>query len=174
MAQTTFDKSFDRVFTHEGGFQNDPDDRANWTSGKIGEGELKGTKCGISAMTYPELDIKNLEMDMIKEIYYQDWWIALGMEIYRPAMAYQMFDAALNHGMKTASRLLQRAVSVHDDGIIGAITRRTVTSFDLDDLLLNFLAERLMFMTKIKIFDKYGRGWTRRIALNLKLAALDN
>ena len=43
--------SFDRVIGHEGLFQNDRDDRGNWTSGKIGVGELKGTKFGIAAMT---------------------------------------------------------------------------------------------------------------------------
>ena len=38
-----FEKSFGRVFRNEGGFQKDPKDRGNWTSGKVGVGELKGT-----------------------------------------------------------------------------------------------------------------------------------
>ena len=46
-----FDKVFNRVIGHEGGFQNMHHDRGNWTGGKVGEGELKGTKFGLSAMT---------------------------------------------------------------------------------------------------------------------------
>ena len=48
------------LMVSEGGFTNDPNDRGNWTSGKIGVGELKGTKYGISAMAYPLEDIKNI------------------------------------------------------------------------------------------------------------------
>ena len=60
MSKLTFDKAFDRLIGHEGEFTNDPKDRGNWTTGVIGRGQLKGTKFGISAMTYPHLDIINL------------------------------------------------------------------------------------------------------------------
>ena len=68
-----FNKVFDRVIGHEGGFQADPKDRGNWTSGVVGQGELKGTKFGLAAMTYPHLDIKNLTVDQAKAIYFEDW-----------------------------------------------------------------------------------------------------
>ena len=171
---TTFDTAFDRVFTNEGGFTEDRDDRGNWTSGIVGQGELKGTKFGISAMTYPALDIRNLTKAEAKDIYRVDWWWALDMDKFRPAMSYQMFDAALNHGMRSASKMLQRAVGVTADGVIGPQTRGTVSTTDLDDVLLTFLAERLEFMTHIRTWGKYSKGWARRIAHNLKLAAQDN
>ena len=169
-----FNKSFDRVFTNEGWFQDDPNDRGNWTSGRVGEGELKGTKFGIAAMTYPDLDIRNLTKEDAREIYRQDWWNALGMDSFRTAMQYQMFDAAVNHGMYQATRMLQRAAGVVDDGIIGPITWRRVHKTDLNDLLLRFLGERLKFMSHIRTWDNYGRGWARRIAHNLAFAAEDN
>ncbi|AAQ96493.1 hypothetical protein [Vibrio phage VP16T] len=170
----TFDKAFDRVIGHEGGFQNDQKDRGNWTGGKVGVGENKGTKFGLAAMTYPDLDIKNLTVDEAKAIYRRDWWDALGMGTFRPAMQYQMFDAAINHGMRNATKMLQRASGAHDDGIIGPKTIGAARATDLDDLLMLFLAERLEFFTNIKTFDHYGRGWSRRIAGNLRLAAEDN
>lgn len=169
-----FELSFGRVFSHEGLFQNKRSDRGNWTSGKVGVGELKGTKYGISAMTYPHLDIKNLTKEQAKEIYRQDWWVKLGMDHFRPAVSYQMFDAAINHGMHNATRMIQRAVGAKADGIIGPNTMAKVRKTDLDDLLFLFLAERMEFMTDVRTWNDYGRGWSRRIAGNLRYAAKDN
>lgn len=164
-----FDEAFDRLIGHEGGFQADPNDRGNWTSGKIGFGELKGTKFGISAMTYPELDIQNLTREEAKEIY-REWWIP----DLPPAIQYQLFDSAVNHGMVNTTRFLQRAVGVVDDGALGPKTRGAIGQADLNDLLMKFLAERLIFMTHVQSWDYFGRGWARRIARNLRLAARDN
>lgn len=169
-----FDVAFDRVFINEGGFQKDPNDRGNWTSGQVGVGELKGTKFGLAAMTYPDLDIENLSRYEAKEIYKRDWWDALGMDQFRPAMSYQMFDAAINHGMFNATTMVQRAAGANPDGAVGPKTRAAVAAKDLNDLLMLFLAARLEFMTGIRTWDRYGKGWARRIAHNLKLAAEDN
>lgn len=169
-----FDKAFDRVFTNEGGFQKDPEDRGNWTGGKFGEGELRGTKYGISAMTYPHLDIENLTRERAKRIYRKDWWDKLGMDRFRSAMQYQMFDAAINHGMYNSTKILQYAVGAKADGIIGPRTRASVAATELNDLLMCFLAERLVFMTNVRTWSRYGKGWARRIAHNLKIATQDN
>ena len=114
-----FNKAFDRVIGHEGGFQNDPLDRANWTSGVCGVGECKGTKYGLAAMTYPTLDIRNLTLDQAKAIYKRDWWDKLGMDKYPPALAYQMFDASIIHGSGRAIQFVQKAVGTKADGVIG-------------------------------------------------------
>lgn len=174
MSRALFEKTFTRSVGNEGGFQNDPADRGNWTSGKIGVGELKGTKQGIAAMTYPGLDIENLTDEQIRDIYYNDWWVKLGMDRFRPAMAYQMFDAAINHGMYNTTKMVQRAVKVKPDGAIGPVTFAAVKAMELNDLLMLFLAERLTFFTNIGTFNRYGKGWSRRIAHNLKLASEDN
>lgn len=168
-----FDQSFDRVINHEGNFQNANGDRGNWTGGKVGVGKLVGTKFGLAAMTYPDLDIPNLTLDQAKEIYYRDWWVKLEMDLFKPALSYQMFDAAINHGMHNASAMLQRAVGVADDGVLGPATKRAIDIMPLNDMLEYFLSERLEFMTYCGTWDTFGKGWARRIALNLKLAAQD-
>ena len=168
-----FLKAFKRTHISEGGFTEDPNDRGNWTSGQVGLGELKGTMCGISAMSYPELDIAKLSSKDVEAIYWQDWWVNLEMEQWHPAVAAQLFDAAVNHGMHNTTRMLQRAAGVIDDGIIGDQTRAAVRRLSLEDVLMLFLAERLEFMANIKTFNLYGRGWSRRIAQNLRWAAED-
>lgn len=169
-----FDKAFDRVIGHEGGFQDQPTDRGNWTSGVINKGELKGTKFGISAASYPTLDIKNLTVEQAKAIYKRDFWDKLGMERFNPAMQYQLFDAAINHGWGNTSKILQRAVGVKDDGIIGPATLAKVAAMELNDLLLNFVASRMDFFLAVPTFTTYGRGWMARCATNLRYATQDN
>jgi lysozyme family protein len=55
-----FDRVFDIVVGHEGGFTANPADCGNWTGGVIGTGTCRGTRFGISAAAYPDLDIANI------------------------------------------------------------------------------------------------------------------
>ena len=114
--KVTFDQAFGRLVGHEAGFSIDPRDPGNWTGGRPNAGELKGTKFGIAANTYPDIDIPNLTLDRAKEIYRRDWWLKIGADMYDPAIAFQLWDFAVNAGMETAKRALQRAVRVADDG----------------------------------------------------------
>lgn len=168
-----FYQAFLRIIGHEGKLSLDKGDRGNWTSGIVGEGELKGTKYGISAMSYPHLDIRNLTLAQAKDIYYEDFWLRLKGDAFHPALTYQLFDTAVNSGPGNAIRILQRAVGVADDGRIGPITIDNVKVRSVNDVLKLFLAERLLFMTTISTWNLYGKGWARRIAENLKYAAGD-
>ena len=170
----SFETTFKRSMGSEGAYKADRSDRGDWTSGIIGKGELKGTKYGISAMSYPDLDIKNLTFEDAKAIYKRDWWDKLKLEDYSAAMSYQLFDTAINSGWHNAAEILQRAIGVKDDGVIGKVTMAKLATLDNNDVLMLFLAERLEFMANISTWGIYGRGWARRIAQNLRYATMDN
>ena len=170
----TFDQAFERLIGHEGKFTNDRQDRGNWTTGVIGKGELKGTKYGISAMTYPDLDIKNLNLVQAKQIYKRDWWDKINADQIEPALVFQVWDFAINAGMGTAKRKLQKAVGVVEDGIIGNLTIQAINNAELNDILLKFNAERLKYYTSLSTWPRYGKGWTLRVAGQLNYAAVDN
>lgn len=169
----TFDVAFERLIGHEGRFQNDREDRGNWTSGSVGVGENKGTKYGISAMSYPHLDIKSITLEEAKEIYRRDYWERSGAEDYNGAIGFQVFDAAVNHGIENAVRFLQRAAHVADDGYIGPITLDAVKAMTVTDVLMRFNAARLRFYTKLSNWSSYGKGWANRTADNLDYGAED-
>ena len=170
----TFDQAFERLIGHEGKFTNDRQDRGNWTTGVIGKGELKGTKYGISAMTYPDLDIKSLSLQQAKKIYKRDWWDKINADQIDSALVFQVWDFAINAGMGTAKRKLQLAVGVLDDGIIGNLTIQAINKAELNDILLKFNAERLKYYTSLSTWPRYGKGWTLRVAGQLHYAAVDN
>lgn len=88
-------------------------------------------------------------------------------------MAFQLFDAAVNHGLLNARKLLQRAVDVKDDGIVGALTLAAVRKQPQFALISLFNSKRIEFYTKISTFNAFGKGWMARVALNLKYAAED-
>lgn len=171
---SSFETTFSRTIGHEGKFQANPKDRGNWTGGKEGVGELKGTKWGLAAMTYPHLDIANITLEQAKEIYYNDWWLKLKMERWPNVMKYQLFDAAFNHGTGRTNQFLQFAARVKDDGVIGPKTITAVNMTDPNDLVLRFLAKRLRYFTEVKTWAVFSKGWSLRVAQCLEYAAEDN
>lgn len=107
------------VLAHEGGYQAMPDDPGNWTQGKIGAGELRGTKFGLSAASYPSLAIASLTEADAAAIYRRDWWDRFGLGRLPAPLAAKVFDAAVNIGIEKAVRALQRALHAADAAASG-------------------------------------------------------
>jgi len=152
-----FDQAFVILIGNEGGYSNDPHDAG---------GE---TQFGISKRAYPDVDIKNLTLDQAKAIYKRDYWDKAQADQYDGQVGFHVFDAAVNSGIGTAIRLLQRAVGVKDDGVVGPATLAAVSAVSPVKLILNMNAERLTYMTNLMAWDNFSKGWARRIANNLKL-----
>jgi len=143
----TFDQAFIIVLTLEGGYVNDPLDPG---------GE---TKYGICKKFYPDLDIKNLTVDAAKEIYKRDFWDKCNCDKMPSDLALCVFDCAVNQGVWAASRLLQEAVKSKIDGIIGEQTLGKINS----ETLADFMTLRNIRYIATKNFDKFGRGWIKRL-----------
>lgn len=159
-----FDQAFHKLLGHEGGFSDNPYDPGNWTGGGVNVGELRGTKYGIAANTYPNEDIRNLTVERAKEIYRLDFWNRVRADDLPAEVRYAVFDAAVNSGAAQAARWLQRAVGVRDDGVIGPVTLAAVQDAEPQALLRRLLSVRLRFMTDLSTWTAFGRGWARRIA----------
>lgn len=157
----TFAEAFNRTVGIEGGYVNDPKDPG---------GE---TKFGISKRAYPLIDIKNLTRDQARAIYETDFWSRIHAEALPDGVAYQVFDFAVNSGIETAVRYLQRAVGVADDGHWGPVTAAAAAKLSEAALIMRFLAERLDYWTKLSNWPDAGKGWARRAALDLRYGAED-
>lgn len=162
-----------RIVGHEGGFTMDPDDPGNWTGGKIGAGKLKGTKYGIAANTYPDVDIAALTLEDAVELYQQDYLRPLQADKYEDGVAYQLLDFAVNSGAGRAIRTLQSLLGVTVDGTVGPETLKALAARSEADVVMLLIAERLTFMTGLRNWPQHGKGWARRIADNLRYAAED-
>lgn len=157
-----FDLAFDRLLGAEGGYSNDPNDpggETNW---------------GISKRSYPSVDIKALTRDGAKEIYRRDFWNRINADKLADGVAFQLFDFAVNSGIETAIRYLQRALSVADDGHWGPISQAAADRLGESDTIMRVSAGRLDYMTRLSGWPNYSRGWARRIATNLLYGAEDS
>lgn len=141
----------------------DEDDPGNWTGGAVGSGFLKGTKYGISAATYPTLDIKNLTVEAAKSLFKKDFWIKFGVSELPAFIRPHYFDVCVNSGNSRAAKILQRAVGVTPDGIIGPKTRAALSRLTIK----RFERQRSDFYVKHVELNprkiKYLGGWIGRI-----------
>lgn len=150
-----------RVLGNEGGYVDDPNDpggETNW---------------GISKREYPDVDVAGLTRDEAMAIYNHDFWMPLRGAALPDSVAYQVLDFAVNSGIQTAIRALQKSAGVAADGVPGPVTMAALHKASPHDLLARFLAERLDFITRLKHWPEFGRGWTRRIAQNLRYSTED-
>jgi lysozyme family protein len=154
-----FEEAFERLVAAEGGYVNNPNDPG---------GE---TKYGISKAAYPNVDIFNLTREQAGVIYKRDFWDVVGD--LEPAIKFQVFDFAVNSGMGTAIRKLQRAVGVADDGRWGPVSAAKAQAMNPDDIMFLFLAERLEFWVRCSGWKEFGAGWVNRAAKQLRFAAKD-
>jgi lysozyme family protein len=156
-----FARAIERVLAHEGGFVDNPDD----PGGK--------TRWGISQRTYPHLNIATLTREQAIALYRRDAWTPIRGDALPEAIAFQVLDAAVNHGVVRAVGWLQQMLDLRVDGVVGPLTRAAAADADPVALILAYNAARLDFYVRLRTFPTFGRGWTRRIAANLRFAAQD-
>ena len=147
----------------EGGYDADPRDRGNWTSGVIGQGELKGTKYGVASHVYPTLDIKNLTVEQAREIYKRDYAAKVAYDQMPAGVDVSVYDMGVNAGTARSLALLKSALGSANETARG-LASVALASPDKVSIVKKFSAKRLSFYQGLSTFKTYGRGWTRRAA----------
>ena len=155
-----FDRAFSIIVGEEGGYTAEQADPGNWTGGRCGVGECRGTRWGISASAYPGLDIANLTLDQAKAIYRQDYWGRAQCDALPPPLALLVFDAAVNNGVSQAIRWLQAALGIPADGVAGPGTAAAISAqaANWPDLCAAFQTSRLIFMSGLATWKTFPSG----------------
>lgn len=153
-----------QVFGHEGGYDADPRDRGNWTSGVPGKGQLKGTKFGIASHVYPNLDIKNLTMAQAAEIYGRDYAPKVAYAQQPPGVDFTMLDIGINTGPARATKLEAAELGAPANAPATMLALAANQHPDKPKLIKGINARMLSFYRSLSTFVTYGRGWTARNA----------
>lgn len=148
MTAASFEKCFQNLLTHEGGFVDNRKDPGG------------ATKYGISQRAYPNLFIRELTIDQARAIYLQDYWLAAQCDLMPSGIDAMLFDSVVNHGIDAGSRLLQIAAGVKADGEIGPITVKAASG---NQVLFEFAVQRSLRYATTKNFLTFGTGWIRRV-----------
>lgn len=152
-----FDGAFTALIANEGAYTP-------------GRGDPGGeTKYGISKRSYPNEDIPNITLEHAKEIYLRDYWGPAGCDAVPNAVKFDLFDMAVNSGVRQAVRTLQVAAGVTVDGVMGPATLQVLNTLPAANLTARFNGARLLFMADLTNWPAFGRGWSKRIANNLLL-----
>lgn len=170
---TTFDTYIERVLKHEGGYVNHRRDPGGATNFGITQRTLTSIRQKNPRLGLPA-NVKNLTREQAKECYRIAYWNPIRGDHLPRAFAFQLLDAYVNTSPETVIRWAQRAAGVADDGIIGPVTLAALNDADPTDLVLNFMASRMEYVTGLSTWDAFGKGWARRWAENLRYAARDN
>ena len=152
----TFDDAFTKLMGHEGGFVDHPADPGGATNWGV-------TQRVARANGYTG-DMRDFPQDAAKTIYRKAYWDSVRADELPGGLRYAVFDAAVNSGPTQAVKWLQRAVGAADDGRIGPQTLSMARAAQPDFAARRMLALRLRFMTDLKTWPHFSRGWARRVA----------
>lgn len=127
------------------------------------------TNHGISLRAHPYIGregIKTLTKDKAKKIYFKHYWEPIKGDHLPPELAVCVFDGAVNQGVVASAKILQSVVGATVDGVIGPKTLSAVTAnyyLKGNDLILDFMSQRMMRYVRTDGFGEFGRGWTKRV-----------
>lgn len=147
-------------------------------------GDPNPTNYGITQNTYnayrhtknlPYQSVRHITMDEVREIYYLLYWVSSKADKLPPPLDLVHFDTAVNMGVMTANKLLQRSVNallpenrkLAVDGIVGEKTLSAVKQVPIDKLVKAYIARRAARYEEIA--NKYPqkrrflKGWLNRL-----------
>lgn len=177
MAQ--FDSCLDYVLPHEGGYSDDKADPGGATNFGISMRFLQDVdsatlkRIGITGKITKDT-IKNLTLDQAKSLYYTEFWVKAPFDkIMNGMIAQYVFDMSVNHGLKQATLITQRACCaaqklrdfVIDDGIFGKKTLAAINQMSFM-LIPAMIAQRVGFIRQlVAVKPELGvflDGWLNR------------
>lgn len=148
------------TLAREGGFVNNPRD----PGGATNFGITKATLQAWRGWPITADDVRALKVGEAMAIYRANYWKPAGCAGLPLGVDLMVFDCAVNSGVRTSAKLLQRAVGVTDDGAIGPDTLRAVYAIgDQAELIAKLAAVRLAYCRGLGAFGVFGKGWTERI-----------
>ena len=166
MAAENWEKCLKLILHHEGGYVNHPKDPG---------GE---TNLGVTKRVYEEWggtkDMKDLTIEDVSPIYKKNYWDRVKGDELPSGLDLCVFDFGVNAGTGRAAKYLQRLVDTTVDGGIGPNSLKAVNEhvsrWSIEQTIDNYQAERQKYYERLKTFETFGRGWTRRVQETTKEA----
>lgn len=155
-----FPASLAAVLVHEGGYVNDPRDPGGATNQGVTQAVYDDWRAGEGL---EQRSVRLINGYEVGAIYRRRYWDACRCDDLPAGVDYCIFDFAVNSGTNRAARYLQRAAGVAEDGQIGPMTIAAVFAKPATGLIDQVSSLRLAFLRQLKTFDRFGRGWTRRV-----------
>jgi len=158
----------------EGGFADNPNDPGGATNYGITQRYLTNARAKNTALP---VSVKDLTAAQATALYKADQWEAVKGDAIPPAVALHAFDAAVNEGSGTATMLLQKALGIKVDGVMGPATVAAANASALPALLAEFTALRAAHYAEMTAANAslkgFALGWMRR-TVNVYTTSLES
>ena len=156
-------RALEYVLQWEGGYSNDPVDHGGETNYGITQITLNRYIKSHPGTKVPDR-VKKLSVKDAEEIYRAEYWKF--DKIIDQSIATKLFDMAVNMGVGTAVKMLQRILGVDVDGVFGQRTLDATNGDDHDILMLDLVNACIKRYEDIIKSDptqeRFRRGWMRR------------
>jgi hypothetical protein len=103
-SESMFHHALSFILPHEGGYVNDKADKGGPTK----FGVTKGTLEGYLGKKVSEDEVKNMPLDLAKQIYKEKYWDKIGGDQLDPKIAMLAFDTAVGSGVDKAKQMLSK------------------------------------------------------------------
>jgi lysozyme family protein len=162
----SFQRALQHTLKEEGGYVNDPVDRGGATNMGVTQRVYDAYRQRKGQGARP---VREITMAEVSDIYERQYWGEAKCNSMPWPASLAHFDAAVNTGVVQANKLLQRALGVKDDGMVGMVTMGALheqASADPIGLALRIAAARLRFYAAIVRARpeqvKFLMGWMLR------------
>lgn len=132
-------------------------------------GETWETMYGFSQQAHPEINFDTFTEDQAKAKYFSDYWEKYGCASMRWPISFVHLDCCVNVGNETAgvwhgraNKILQRALHVPDDGVLGPQTMNALREAATLPLAARLIVERQRYYRTRPSFALNGNGWFNR------------
>lgn len=146
----------------EGGLSDNPADPGGRTNHGITQHTYDAYRASLK---YPSQDVALITDAEVQAIYSEMYWTPAHCAEMPNGLACAHFDTAVNMGVNSAIKMLQRAAGLDDDGIFGPATQAEVTHQG-NNLIIPYLDERRARYRQIvaaKLTQEvFLKGWLNR------------
>ena len=155
-----FDKCFELMLGHEGGYVNNPSD----PGGRTNLGVTQRAWETYLNRSVTEIEMRGLTPETVKPFYKLNYWDKIKGDQLPAGVDYAAFDLAVNSGVGRAARYLQQIAGTLSDGVIGPKSIEAIKSCDPKQAIEAICDMRLDFLKPLPTFVTFGKGWNRRVA----------
>jgi len=161
-----FEQSLKMLLKHEGNYSFHKDD----PGGETMKGVTRAVYEQWVGRQVMDGEMKTLTDEDVAPIYKTNYWDRIRADDLPSGLDFAAFDWAVNSGTGRPAKVIQKYIGAKQDGAIGPKTLTLVAENDPSNIIQYLYEQRQKFYERLKTFDTFGKGWTRRNQETLKAA----
>ena len=152
--------SLDLILQLEGGYSNDENDPGGETMYGIIASEYKKY---LEHKGLPSTSVRNITKEQVVEIYNTQYWAPMHLDLLAKDKAIYMFQFGINCGTRKAIMLVQEALGLKADGVIGPKSAAAINKAPMETLVNVQKSRYDVIIAHNEKLEVFRKGWNNRI-----------